>query len=108
MELLFHLGDTYDLDAVYFWNYFTEQFDVDQIEFEFIDSANATVGNLTVAPATGVNSAGANANNIVAETFTFDQNFRARKVSAFLSSTNGELDFNNIGFTAPCVTNGVE
>jgi hypothetical protein len=104
LELLFDLGDTYDLDAVHFWNYFTEQYDVDQVEFEFIDLANATVGNVTVTPATGVNSAGANSNTIVAKTFTLAENIRFRRVTTLLSSTNGELHFNNIGFTASCAT----
>jgi hypothetical protein len=38
-------GVEYDLLGVYFWNYFGEQFDVDQIDFQFFNLQDEVVAN---------------------------------------------------------------
>ncbi len=100
----FDFGEQYDLRTLHFWNYTAENFDVDNIDFSFFDSSNSMVGSLSVLPALG-SSPGIRAQDIDLAA-PLDVQF----VTAFLSGSNGEVDFQNIGFTAErsldrCLTN---
>lgn len=97
LELDFDFGFEYDLSMLHFWNYFGEGFDVDNIDFRFYDNANNFVGDLLgVIPALG----GAGGNPIFAEDYALNFPAEVRFVNAILSGSNGQVDFNNIGFTA--------
>ena len=97
LELDFDFGVEFDLTALHFWNYFGEAFDVDNIDFVFSDASMSFVGELlNVEPALG--SGGSNP--IFAEDFALSFPSKVRFVNVVLTGTNGEVDFNNIGFTA--------
>ena len=97
LELDFDFGEEYDLSMLHFWNYFSEGFDVDEIDFTFYDSDGSFVGELLdVEPELG----GAGGNPIFAEDYALSFPSEVQFVNAVLSGTNGEVDFNNIGFTA--------
>jgi len=99
LELLFDFdGTEYDLTAIYFWNYFGEGFDVDQINFQFFDNNDSLIGNQTVFPRLGENAQGNNNNDVVAEKIPLNQVFRASSVSALVVGTNGQIDFQNFVF----------
>lgn len=99
LELLFDFdGTEYDLQAVYFWNYFGEQFDVDQIDFQFFNANNELVNTQTVLPRRGQNAQGNNDNDIVAERLDLTPAVRASFVAALVIGTNGEIDFQNFVF----------
>ena len=86
LELIFDFGGVeYDLQEVFFWNYFGEGFDVDGIDFEFLDMEGQIVSTMSVLPMTGQNPSGANANPVVAQSFVVPTGTRAAKVSAVLS-----------------------
>ena len=53
LELSFDFGQEYDLNTLHFWNYTGENYDVDNIEFTFFNSANSQVGILQVLPDLG-------------------------------------------------------
>lgn len=112
MELVFDLGAAYDIEAIHVWNYFGEQLYVDEISVSFRNESGASISSLTLNPIKGVNSAGNNNNNIVAETFMLNTAamVRVSEVSMLLSSSTtigAGLDFQNIGFTASsCTDNG--
>lgn len=91
VTLLFDLQGVYQLETIHFWNYTTESFDVDSIEFNFYDSANELLSTMTVAPQTGFE-------NILAEDFPLDVG-GVRYVRANLTATNNEVEFQNIGFS---------
>lgn len=93
LELDFDLGIEYDLTALHLWNYHTETYDVDAIDFKFYDSSNNLVGNLVSNPDLGVGVVQS------AQTYTLNFPTRVRFVNAILSGSNGQVDFNNIGFT---------
>ncbi len=96
LELIFDLGTEYDLNTLHFWNYFSEDFDVDNVSFAFFNAAGVNVGVLDVVPALG----GAGGNPIFAEDYALSFPSNVRFVRSLLTGTNGEVDFNNIGFTA--------
>lgn len=96
LELIFDLGTEYDLSTLHFWNYFSEDFDVDNVAFSFFNAAGVNVGVLDVVPALG----GAGGNPIFAEDYALSFPSNVRFVRSLLTGTNGEVDFNNIGFTA--------
>lgn len=97
LELDFDFGAEYDLTALHIWNYFTEQFDVDNIDFNFFDSNNTFVGSLlNVTPQLG----GAGGNPIFAEDIALSFPSNIQFVNTVLTGSNGQVDFNNIGFTA--------
>lgn len=101
LELIFDLGASHELVQIHFWNYFTEDFDVDHIDFTFFDDEdNSIVGLMSVSPRAGENIHGQNTDWVVAETYTLEAPTKTRRVSATLTSTNGEIYFSNIGFTA--------
>jgi len=102
LELLFDFQEQYDLTTLHFWNYFGEAFDVDDIQFTFFDGGNANVGNLSIQPALGGNP------NIFAEDIVLAAPLNVRYVTALLSGSNGEVDFQNMGFTASLSTDRCE
>ena len=64
------------------------------MSFQFYNNANSLVGSLPVAPALG-SSPGIKAQDLV-----LAAPLNARYVTAFLTGSNGQVDFQNIGFTA--------
>jgi len=98
LELIFDFGQEFSLRSIHFWNYFGEGFDVDQIDFVFFNSLNETTGTFTVEPRTGEKALGQNNNPIVAETLPLPAGIQASRVAATLTSSNGELDFQNFVF----------
>lgn len=94
LELLFDFQIEYDISTLHFWNYTSESFDVDNIDFTFFSAADVEVGSLSIAPALG-SSPGIKAQDILLEA-----PLNVRYVKAFLTGTNRQVDFQNIGFTA--------
>jgi len=94
LELLFDFQQSYDISTLHFWNYDSESFDVDEISFTFFNAANVQVGALSVNPALGSSPA------IFAQDIPLAAPLNVRFVSAFLTGTNRQVDFQNIGFTA--------
>ena len=104
LELLFDFQTQYDLTTLHFWNYTGEGFDVDNIDFTFFDATSTEVGSLTITPALGTSP------GITAQDIVLAAPLNVEFVTAFLTGTNGEVDFQNIGFTANlstdrCLTN---
>ncbi|PIE38477.1 MAG: PEP-CTERM sorting domain-containing protein [Gammaproteobacteria bacterium] len=99
LELLFDFGTEYDITMLHFWNYTGESYDVDNIAFSFFDSSNTLVGSLSVNPALGSNG------GILAEDIVLAAPLNVQFVTAFLTGDNGEVDFQNMGFTADLSTN---
>lgn len=95
LELKFDLRAEYELSALHFWNYFTESYDVDAIDLTLFDASGRRVGALSVTPALG----GSGGNPIFAEDYALEFPSRVRFVDALLTGSNGQVDFNNIGFT---------
>ena len=94
LELSFDFGQEYDLNTLHFWNYTGENFDVDNIAFTFFNSANSQVGILDVLPDLGT------APGITAQDITLAAPLNVQYVTAFLTGSNRQVDFQNIGFTA--------
>lgn len=99
LELDFDFGVEYDLSALHFWNYHSEGYDVDNILFTFFDSGLNQVGILEVLPLLG-NTTGSDSDPIIPETYALSFPSNAQYVNAWLTGSNGQVDFNNIGFTA--------
>ncbi|KAL7571803.1 hypothetical protein ACA910_002890 [Epithemia clementina (nom. ined.)] len=100
LELQFSFEQEYRLRNVYFWNYYGETYDVDQIDFEFFNSQGELVLNYTAFPRLGENANGSNGDSIVAETIDLPMAVDASRVNSILTSTNGQLDFQNFVFLA--------
>jgi len=99
LELVFDFGAEYDLGALHFWNYHSEGYDVDNINFNFYDASNTFVGSLlNITPALG-GSSPSDSTSIFAENYNLSFPTQVRYVNAVLSGSNGQVDFNNIGFT---------
>lgn len=94
LELLFDFGQAYDIQTLHFWNYNGEAYDVDKVSFKFFDAGNQQVGALDVLPALG------NSPAIYAQDIELAAPLNVRRVSAFLTGSNAQVDFQNIGFTA--------
>lgn len=94
LELLFDFGQAYDIQTLHFWNYDGEAFDVDNVSFKFFDESNQQVGALDIQPALGSSPA------IFAQDIELAAPLNVRHVSAFLTGSNAQVDFQNIGFTA--------
>jgi hypothetical protein len=94
LQLLFDFQASYDIATLHFWNYDGEAFDVDNVDFTFFDAANVQVGALSVQPALGSSPA------IFAQDIALAAPLNVRYVAAFLTGSNGQVDFQNIGFTA--------
>ncbi len=94
LELLFDFKQEFDISTLHFWNYDGESYDVDNVDFTFYNGSNTQVGALSIQPALG--SPGA----IAAQDIALIAPLNVQYVSAFLTGTNREVDFQNIGFTA--------
>jgi hypothetical protein len=94
LELLFDFQIEYDISTLHFWNYDGESFDVDNVDFTFFNGSNVEVGALSIMPALGASPA------IFAEDIVLAAPLNVRYVTAFLTGTNRQVDFQNIGFTA--------
>ncbi len=94
LELVFEFGTSYDLQTLHFWNYDGEGFDVDNLSFRFYNASGTEVGSLALTPALGSSPA------IYAQDIALAAPLNVRSVKAFLSGSNREVDFQNIGFTA--------
>lgn len=96
---VFDLKAEYDLTTLHFWNYHTESHDVDNIDFKFYDASNNLVGDLlNVTPELG-GSARSDSTPIFAQDYNLSFPSKVHYINAVLSGTNGQVDFNNIGFT---------
>ncbi|MFK8031626.1 MAG: thrombospondin type 3 repeat-containing protein [Gammaproteobacteria bacterium] len=93
LELEFDLLGAYNITTLHFWNYTAEGFDVDNIEFSFFNG-DSSVGSLTIQPELG-SSPGITAQDII-----LDAPLNVTSVVAFLTGSNRQVDFQNIGFTA--------
>ena len=93
LELLIDFGQEYDINTLHFWNYTGESFDVDNINFTFFNNANAQVGALSLMPALGSSP------GILAEDLVLPAPLNVQFVTAFLTGDNGQVDFQNLGFT---------
>ncbi len=98
LELRFDFQTEYDLATLHFWNYTSEDFDVDNIAFTFFDGLNQQVGTLSIAPALGTNP------GITAQDIGLAAPLNVRYVTATLTGSNQQVDFQNIGFTAVAST----
>ncbi len=94
LELRFDFQRNYDITTLHFWNYTGESYDVDNVDFTFFNSAQAEVGSLSITPSLGTSP------GIRAEDIPLAAPLNVRYVNAFLSGSNREVDFQNIGFTA--------
>lgn len=94
LELLFDFNQEYDISTLHFWNYTGEGFDVDNIDFNFFDASSTEVGSLSIMPALGSSP------GIKAEDIPLAAPLNVQFVSAFLTGSNNQVDFQNIGFTA--------
>jgi hypothetical protein len=100
LQLLFDFGIEYDINTLHFWNFTGEDFDVDNVAFTFFNAANSNVGSLAISPALGTSP------GITAQDIPLAAPLNVRFVTAFLTGSNGEVDFQNIGFTAEISTPG--
>jgi PEP-CTERM motif len=98
LELKFDFGIEYDLNTLHFWNYTGEDYDVDNIEFTFYNGSNVEVGSLSVSPDLGSSP------GIRAQDISLAAPLNVKYVTAFLTGSNREVDFQNIGFTAEVST----
>lgn len=99
LELDFDFGMEYDLTTFHFWNYHSEGFDVDDIDLMFFDASMTLVGTVEdVMPALG-NTTGSDSTPIFAEDLALNFPAKVRFVNAVLSGSNGQVDYNNMGFT---------
>lgn len=94
LELDFDFGQAFDITTLHFWNFTSEGFDVDNIDFTFFNSANDQVGALSIGPDLGSSP------GIRAQDIPLDAALNVEFVTAFLSGDNRQVDFQNIGFTA--------
>lgn len=94
LELRFDFQIEYDITTLHFWNYTSESYDVDNILFTFFNGANLQVGTLGIQPNLGSSP------GIRAQDIELPAPLNVRYVTAFLAGSNGEVDFQNIGFTA--------
>lgn len=94
LELIFDFQVAYDIQTLHFWNYDGEGFDVDNVDFKFFNSASQQIGSISVQPALGSSPA------IFAQDIQLAAPLNVRFATAFLTGSNRQVDFQNIGFTA--------
>lgn len=94
LELLFDFNTEYDITMLHFWNYDGEFYDVDNIAFDFFNAAGTQVGSTSLEPALGTSP------TIFAQDIPLVSPLNVKSVIARLSGSNGQVDFQNIGFTA--------
>ncbi|AKH19512.1 hypothetical protein AAY24_03140 [Sedimenticola thiotaurini] len=112
LELDFDFGTEYDLTTLHFWNYWGEGYDVDNIAFTFFDTTMQLVGALDVInPFLGGYQEPGPFNDstpLSAQNYALSFSSKVQFVNAVLTGSNGQVDFNNIGFTGQlsiCATN---
>lgn len=98
LELLFDFNQEYDISTLHFWNYTAEAYDVDMLDFTFFNAVNELMGSLSIFPALG------SPGGIKAQDILLDAPLNLRYVTVFLSGSNRQVDFQNIGFTAEVST----
>ena len=102
LELDFDLGNDFDLSIMHFWNYTSGNYDVDEIDMIFFDSSMNEIGRIDdLAPATGVSSGG-----VIAENIPLAFPSGTRHINMWLRGSNGQVDFQNIGFTGSFTSGG--
>ncbi|TWT78077.1 hypothetical protein Pla123a_08660 [Posidoniimonas polymericola] len=94
LELVFEFDASYDIDTLHFWNYTSEGYDVDNVDFFFFNAGGAQVGALSVQPDLG------SSGGIEAQDIALAAPLNVKSVTAFLTGSNREVDFQNIGFSA--------
>lgn len=94
LELIFDFGTEYDLTTLHFWNFNAEAYDVDAIEFTFYNVVEEEVGGLSLSPNLG------SPGGIEAQDIPLKAPKNVQYVRAYLTGSNGQVDFQNIGFTA--------
>lgn len=104
LELLFDLGEEYRLSALHLWNYTGESYDVDTIDIDLFDVGNNFLGNVNLEPGLGVSGTGENGiTGILSQDIALSAQLRVRYITVTVAGSNGQVDFNNMGFTAiPC------
>lgn len=95
LELVFDFGVSYDITQLHFWNYAFDNFSVDKVSFSFFNSINQLIGQQTIMP-----TPSGSESNISAQDYALVSPLNTRKVVAFLTGDNRQVDFQNIGFTA--------
>lgn len=100
LELEFTFDTEYDISTLHFWNYNGgDTYDVDSIDFAFYNASNMLQGTYSIDPLPP-----GNAGAIEAQDFLLAAPLNVQYVTAFLGTTNGQIDFQNIGFTAEVST----
>ncbi|MFG0305780.1 MAG: GC-type dockerin domain-anchored protein [Phycisphaerales bacterium JB040] len=94
LEVDFDLGDSYDLTTMHFWNYYTETYDVDNIDMVFYNESGVEIGQPI-----GIQPQMSSGNPVVAEHIAVDFPSGVRFINMVLSGTNNQVDFQNLGFT---------
>ncbi len=94
LELVFDLGVAYDISTLHFWNYTSEDFDVDNIDFTFFNLNGQQVGSISVQPELGTSP------GITSQDTVLAAPVNVARINAFLTGSNREVDFQNVGFTA--------
>jgi len=77
--------------TLHFWNFTGESYDVDNIDFMLYDSSNALLGNLSIMPELR------SASGILAPDSSLSVSLNTQYVITFLTDTNRQVDFQNIG-----------
>lgn len=96
LELQFAFDQEYDINTLHIWNYDGgDTWDVDSIHFTFFNKDNVLQGARSIDPLPPGNPGA-----IAAQDFVLAAPLNVQYVTAFLGTTNGEIDFQNIGFTA--------
>jgi hypothetical protein len=94
LELEFDFGIAYDISTLHFWNYTSEAYDVDNVDFTFFGAGGQQVGALSIQPDLGTSP------GITSQDIPLAAPLNVRRVTAFLTGSNRQVDFQNIGFTA--------
>lgn len=97
LELDFALEAEYTLSTFHFWNYSSNAWDVDNIDLTFFDGSQNQVGDVLhiVDPALG----GTSESEIKAQHIPLELPGSVQYINAMLTGSNGQIDFQNIGFT---------
>lgn len=94
LELEFDFDIAYDISTLHFWNYTAEGYDVDNVDFTFFGAGGQQVGTLSIQPDLGTSP------GITSQDIPLAAPLNIRRVTAFLTGSNRQVDFQNIGFTA--------
>ena len=94
LQLDFEFDQSQLVSNVHFWNYFSESYDVDSVDIVFSDTHGQQTGEVSFSPDLGANNA------IVSQSFAVNPPVPAAFASAVLKGSNGQNDFQNIGFTS--------